>query len=478
MTFHRKIGFRLVSVYSILVLAGLVAFALFNYYRLSRRMLRVVDRQFSEEEYELIAPARSNPDRLADAVREVDGENSFFRRPSLFFYVADEEGKEIARSASVTHGGMLASPEGFREALKHGKYIETVKLPYKYRIRCCSFRIDGPDGKKYVAQVGFLLQHYDKTLDNFTENMCIAVPGYGLVVVLLGWLLVRRSFQPVRQIRRAAERISAANLRERVPETNRNDEIDKLAKTFNRMINRIEMAFDRQKQFSADASHELRTPITAMQNQIELVLECDREKEQYVAVLNNVLEELRTLKKIADNLLILARAEIPQDEVERRVDVVAVLRDLCETADLLAREKKMTLTTDLPPELHAAADTESLKSVVVNIIDNAIRYTREGGHIHVGAVAEDDKVKIFVRDDGPGITKEDLPHIFERFYRGAAAHQGPSDGSGLGLSICNVLVKRMGGKIEVESSPGQGSTFTIVLPRAEQDSGKVGTKSG
>jgi signal transduction histidine kinase len=246
------------------------------------------------------------------------------------------------------------------------------------------------------------------------------------------------------------------------------DEIGRLAATFNQMIARLQAAFDRQKQFTSDASHEMRTPLAVMRGDIEITLRRERTVEEYQRVLGSTLEEIVRLSRLVEDLLLLTRADIGKFELQcRPVSLSRLGRDLIDYIAPLARQQGQELLLRLPKddELIVNADENRLRQLLLNLIDNAIKYTDSGGVIELSLSAEDGQVVIRVRDNGRGISSEDLPRIFDRFFRRSKLTSETSvAGSGLGLSISKWIVESHGGRIDVRSSPGEGTEFIVTIP--------------
>ncbi len=279
---------------------------------------------------------------------------------------------------------------------------------------------------------------------------------------VLAYMLAYQALKPFSAIVEDARYISADRLSTRLPMSYGVDEVSRLAHTFNSLLDRLQKAFDLQRRFVADASHELRTPLTTIRGNVDvLLLDPDLDPATRDA-LRQVSAESARLSRLITNLLLLARADASEARRPTRpVDLHALVLETVRQARLMSA----TVATSLEREDQAvvAGDADQLKQVVLNLLDNALKYTPDGGRVYVSVYAEDNWAKIEVRDTGIGISPEDLEHIFDRFYR---AERGSSSagGSGLGLSIVNWVVRAHGGRVTVESTLGEGSTFTILLP--------------
>lgn len=292
-----------------------------------------------------------------------------------------------------------------------------------------------------------------------------ALPVLLLLTTGLAWWLARGSLRPIADMTRTARRISASQLDETIPRTGSGDELDELAETLNDMLGRVREGVERVKRFSVDAAHQLRTPLTAIQSEIEVTLGKDRSEREYRVVLEDLLVQVATLSETVNGMLRLAQSEGELDGTHRqRVDVDALLEEVVEFFVALAEERGVELTTSGECKAAVSGDPIWLHQLFANILHNALKYTPEGGRVEVAATATDEEVVVAVHDDGAGLTEEDRAIVFARFQRGSASSAG--DGMGLGLALAREIVRAHRGAIDVESTPGDGSTFTVRLPRA------------
>jgi heavy metal sensor kinase len=261
----------------------------------------------------------------------------------------------------------------------------------------------------------------------------------------------------------AARRISAERLAERVEETGAGDELDRLAQTFNRMLSRLDAAFQQVRRFSADASHELQTPLTALRGELEVALRSSRTPEEYQETLKSALEEIERIARLVEGLLILARAESGALRMDRRpVDLAELVEEVYWRLKVLADERSVDLRmTGLEP-VTVTGDRDRLRRLLVNLVDNAVKYTGPGGQVGLSVAREGERVRVEVSDTGRGIPLEEQEQIFQPFFRSEAVLS--EQGSGLGLSIARSIALAHGGELSVESEPGKGSTFRVGLP--------------
>ena len=319
----------------------------------------------------------------------------------------------------------------------------------------------------YYVALGFPLAENRKILAQFTWIYIIVIPAALILGSVLGWFMAGRALMPVLAVAQAAQRISGSNLSLRIPTRRAGDELDYLILTFNRMIERLEASFQQMRQFSTDVSHELRTPITAIRGQLEVALFTAKSTDHYREAMFNALQDIDRLSQIVRALLLLSQAESGQLVLQKlRLNLSDVVRDLVEQFQIPADAANVRLAADLPPECAVEADRVQLERMITNLFSNAIKFTPEGGHVRVSVRSLPDYAEIVVEDSGRGIPSEHLPHIFERFYRVPGTPPNPDEGLGLGLSFVAWIVKAHGGRIDVDSTSGKGTRFTIKLPAA------------
>ena len=320
----------------------------------------------------------------------------------------------------------------------------------------------------YYVALGTSLAKNEVILRRYSFMLFVGVlPGATLLGWLVGWLVAGRALTPVRDVAQAAQRITGSNLGLRIPSRNAGDELDYLILTFNRMIDRLESSFQQMKQFSADVSHELRTPITAIRGQLEVALFTAQTTDQYREAMFNALQDTDRLSQIVRALLLLSQAESGQLVLQKsRLNLCDVASDLVDEFQIPAEAAGVRLSAQLPAECFVDADRVQIERMITNLLSNAMKFTPEGGEVRLRLSASPEFVEIAVEDTGRGIATEHLPHIFDRFYRvpGSGTAPGPEQGLGLGLSFVAWIVKAHHGRIEVDSTPGKGTRFTIQLP--------------
>ena len=297
--------------------------------------------------------------------------------------------------------------------------------------------------------------------------MGVAYPVTLLVAILGGVFLAGRALSPVDHITRLARRISADHLDQRLNLQLPDDEVGRLARTFDEMIARLDDAFRLQRQFTADASHELRTPLTVMKGQIDVALQKEREPEAYRQVLREVNDEVDRMIRLAGSMLALARADAGEISLAlESVSIVDLVSGAVEQVTPMSNQRDVELRQVSGDDVSVWADEDLLLQLLLNLLDNAIKYTPGGGQVTASWSSYDGQVELSVRDTGVGIPDEHIPHLFDRFYRVDQARGRAESGVGLGLAISRWIAEAHGGSIHVVSTPGKGSTLTVRLPKA------------
>jgi heavy metal sensor kinase len=317
----------------------------------------------------------------------------------------------------------------------------------------------------YIIQTATHLRFVRKSLSNFKSNILAAFPIILVLGSLVGWVLARRSLSPIGYIASKAQSITSNNLNERLTARGTDDEMDSLIRTINEMIARLESSFKRIAEFTADASHELKTPLCALRGEAEVLLSRGRTPEEYQEGLAHFIERFDQLNRMINDLTLLSKFDSSQVELEMiplRLDFL--IQGICNFFRVLADQKKITLEVNSIQEIIVRGDRTRLQQLFTNLIDNAIKFTPEGGAIHITVEKNNGSVQVKIKDNGVGIPKEEQEKIFKRFYRVDKSRSKETGGVGLGLSISEWIAQAHQGRIEVDSELNQGSTFTVFLP--------------
>lgn len=333
--------------------------------------------------------------------------------------------------------------------------------------RMATVRMERQGKTMFYAQVGVLTHERDAPL----RQLILWLLGCSAAALLLAWLgldyVIRQWGAPLAALSETARKVNAGNLsHQRLFAPADAPELAQLANTFNELLDRVEAAHTSQHRFVADASHELRTPLTILRGEIDVALRRPRSPDEYAEVLQSSREEIERLSRLTDNLLTLARADAGDQLVRRDpVDVAAVAREVCRKLAAFSEQRKVPLACEALDPAVVSGDAVALEQMILNLTENALRYTPHGEGATVRVAGHGSEVVVEVADRGGGISAEHLPHLFDRFYRVDKARSREFGGAGLGLSIVKTLVEAHGGRVEVRSEVGRGSTFTVRLPR-------------
>jgi heavy metal sensor kinase len=375
------------------------------------------------------------------------------------FEVAGPDGKWLYRSPRF-----LSAFPALQPPARDGTSFQTTNLEaLQYRIARRQISVDG---NVYLIDAAVPTEPFDQALDNFRLMEQRFLPPLVLLASFLGYWLSGRALAPVNRIIESAERIGVRNLSRRLEVPRANDELRRLTEQVNAMLDRIEASVKRITQFTADASHDLRTPLALIRTSAELALRRPRSESEYRETLARILSTSEETTELIEQLLLLARADanVAQMKLEPTA-LFPVVQAVAQKANVLAAGKGLSFSQSVVPSTRALiANQAALERLFLTVLDNAIKYTAPGGRVSLGVRLEDSESFIEVADTGIGITEKDLPHVFERFYRADQARSRETHGSGLGLSIAKWIAEIHNGSIDLESKAGQGTRVTIRLP--------------
>ena len=391
-------------------------------------------------------------------------ENVLGKKPKgKFIQIIDSSGKIGAKMNDIETDAIPTRFNTTERALKGEIVYETIE-DANPRLRMITMPI--LDNKKItsIVQVGSSLADFDETMRKLLIIMVISIPTSISVTIIMGYFMAKKTLRPVDQIRRAAVKISSSNLDERIDIKGRKDELGRLAETFNAMIARLKDSFQRINQFSIDVSHELKTPLTILKGETEVVLRKDRDNEEYRNLLQSNLEEIDRMARIIDDLLLLSKADRKDMKLNiGNISLRDLVADVCVNMKIVADKKEIVLVVDELADVRLIGDELKLRRMLWNIMENGIKYTPKGGVVTVSSYINNGFVCVNVTDNGMGISGDDIKYIFDRFYRADRSRKRES-GSGLGLSISKWIAEAHKGAIEVTSQLSKGSQFLIKLP--------------
>jgi signal transduction histidine kinase len=374
-----------------------------------------------------------------------------------FTHLLESDGTTIWQSDNCPESVAMLPPQN----LDQERTIVQVG-PHRY----VRLAIRVPDGPIYHVRVGMHTGVLDQNLAGLMRLLVPLGVVLSLLTPLAGVWLAGRATRPVADILRTAERLEPTRLTDRLPVRGTDDELDRMSGTINRLLDAVAALVERQERFVADAAHELRGPLAAVQGALEVATSRDQSAEEYRETLDDVLTATRHLSKVSNDLLLLAeRGGQPRSVSTTVGDAAAVARQTVAMFAGAAEDRGLALVCTAPATLPTAIDTDDLRRVLANLLDNAVRFTPEGGRIAVRVAAEPVPT-IVVDDTGSGIDADDLERVFDRFYKAdrSRSHVGTVRSGGLGLAICKSLVEGAGGRISVASAVGRGTTVTVTLP--------------
>lgn len=390
------------------------------------------------------------------------------RRLDKLVQIVDAEGRVVDRSASLGTAS-LPSPPTLLARLREGAIVvETVPDVGGEPVRVVSLPLQVGGNFRYVVQVG---TSFRPALAFLHSARLLFLGGSAAIlaaVALIGAFLTKGALRPIDRIVAMARRIGESNLRQRLPHPGTADEVGRLAITLNEMLDRIERSIESQRRFTADASHEMRSPLSRLRSELEIALRRPRAPADYEAVVRSALEEVERLSRLTEELLILARLDAGErsEAPANPTPVTPLLEDELKRLEPQAEERRITITLEGTPGLSVDVAPDALRLVVANLLQNAVKFSPSGGQVTVRMLRQGTQCLLAVSDTGPGIPLEERERIFDRFYRECSSRSPDIPGVGLGLAISRAVVEAHGGTIAVDSLPGSGATFTVRLPLA------------
>jgi len=462
----RPLVVRLTLWYAVVLLATVTAFSLFLYYRLRHNLIKQHDKfvELNSKDFAgEVAENLGHPNRLKD---ELEAEVPHGRRNNIVYRLWTPDGRAVLESARFPDYPLdrellsraVEDPDGPLDP-----WTAEGKSGYPYRMTAQAVRAEGD--VVYVIESGYSLRPIFKTLGNYRRNFVRFLVPLLIIAIAGGWWLARKSLAPIADMANAARAISYESLEKRIPVKGTGDELDQLAQVLNRMLERLEDAFQRIERFSSDLAHELRTPLTALKGESERALMGARSPDELRSVIAAQAETYDRLNGMIADLLLLARGGAGEARARfQPVDLAAAIREAVETFQPVADDLGVTLASaGLDDPCPAEGEPSALRRVFSNLLDNALKHTPAGSSVSVEVRVDRDGT-VRVRDTGCGIAPDDLPHVFDRFYRADRSRSRETGGFGLGLSICKRIVEEHGGTISVRSEVGAGTEVTVRLP--------------
>jgi heavy metal sensor kinase len=479
----RSLRFKLTLWYVLILGILLISFSSFLYFTLSKSLHRDVDNKLRSLA-ELVASESSSPlSKFGFGNIDQALEASMNLKPiGKFIQVLDESGNIGRKSDNLKNVQLPISLNALKSASKGIITFETHLSVGNTPLRIITFPVIENNQITKIVQIASSLEEVEDALNTLFIILIITVPLALMVASLGGQFLAHKALKPVDNITQTARIITSQNLNQRITPPKVKDEISRLIDTFNEMISRLDQSFRQIKQFSSDASHELKTPLTILKGEIEVLLRKERTSQEYQQTLKSNLEEINRMSQIVEDLLLLSKADIGEVRlIKEDINLTEILNEVVAQMDRLAKSKGLSLfMSNHLQDIHILGDALRIRELFINLIENGIKYTEQGGSIHIilqkengpsmgipsgwGGGEKGEFVKIIVSDTGIGIAKNDQERIFSRFFRVDKARSREEGGSGLGLSICKWIVEAHQGEIIVESELGKGSSFIVKLP--------------
>ena len=460
---QRSIGVRLTAWYFVVFACGLAAFSIAAWFAMRASLYRAADDELRDRVRGVQMFMENQISSLSVAeIRDEFREHSVLGPGGDLFQVCDRQGEWLYRSVALENAGVpITLPDSLAASRFDNRQVERQVLRfYSERIFV--------NGQFYTVEVATQINQGLQALERFRVILLFTAPLLLIAASLGGHWLSTRALAPVDEISQAAQRISIENLTDRLPLPPTHDELHRLSETLNAMFSRLEESVRRIKEFTADASHELRAPISLIRTTAEIAVQRERSAEEYRQALREILEESERTSEVVNSLMLLARADSAKEFLELvPADACAVVREAIDQGKKLARTRSVSFSADVPGEhIPIRADIDALRRALLIFIDNAVKYTPPSGSVRVTLRANDGFAVASVKDTGIGMTEEQLTHIFDRFWRADKARSRDEGGAGLGLSIAKWIVEMHDGSIEVQSEPGRGSVFTVRVPIA------------
>ena len=479
----RSLRFKLTLWYVLILGILLISFSSFLYLTLSKSLYRDVDNKLRSLA-ELIAAESVSPlSKFGFGNIDKALEASMNLKPiGKFIQVLDESGRIGRKSENLKNVQLPISLTALKNA---SNGLITYETNYSFEnapLRIITFPVKENQQLNRIIQVASSLEDVEDALNTLFIILIVTVPLALMVASLGGQFLANKALKPVDQIAQTARMITSKNLNQRIKPRKVKDEISRLIDTFNEMIHRLDQSFRQIKQFTTDASHELKTPLTILKGEVEVTLRKERSSKEYQQTLRSNLEEIDRMSQIVDDLLYLSKADSGELRLNKeKINIKEILHEVVAQMNLLAQDKKLTIqTSNHHEEVHILGDALRIRELFLNLIGNGIKYTEEGGTITITFIKDPPSphgdplvpreqgqtkfINIIVSDTGIGISIEDQKKIFDRFFRVDKARSREQGGSGLGLSICKWIVGAHQGEISVESEVGKGSSFIVKLP--------------
>jgi two-component system, OmpR family, sensor kinase len=473
-----SVSLKLVSFYGAVFGALILLLCVLLYFVVAQALYQTADRSVKTKAYLLAKVISTHWDRhgqwdtdsLEAVVRDIrtTGLERGIMEQGMYVQISDSSARILYRSPNLVDRAMpfdraaLARPS-FSDASVLATSLDIASsTAHPLRILTLPFRKHSPDA--LFVQVGYYPEAIEWTLRGVRDTLLLLSPAALLLACLAGWTVTKSRLRPIGRLAEAVQRIGAGDLSQHVEASPGRDEIGKLVEGFNDMTSRLNTTFAGLRRFAEDTSHELRTPLSIMKGEAEVMLKRVRGPEEYQSVLRSIVEEIDFITKVMEGLWILSMGEVGGIALELKpINLAGLLRRIDEEAKFLARGKGLSVILGKTEKVTVKGDERWLRQLLLNLIDNAIKYTPSGGRITLSLEKTQAAACLLIEDTGIGIPEESLPRIFDRFYQVDKAKARAIGGCGLGLSICKWIVDAHGGAIEVSSRLGSGTKISVQL---------------
>ena len=460
--FLKSIGWRIAIWHSMMLMFILFLFSGFLFTTFSEIVTKEVDSMLTRE-LGLIAYCLEEGESYSKIEQHFNQLPSFERvnQEEIYWQIENKRGQIIAGSRNL-YGQHINDSETLKK-IDENTFSWDPELN-GIPLRAMSMQLISQNKLTYTITVATndRIRHF--AIDQLRNIIIICNFGFLGISIVMGWLISQKTLKPIHQIIRTTNTITATNLHERLPIEGPEDELQKLSKTLNGMIDRLEDSFTQIQQFTSDVSHELRTSLTIIRGEMDVALIRSRSEEEYKRVLLTVLEEVIYLSEMVEKFLFLSRNTSRENQIQRNlIDGTLLFQSVNKHLSSMITKKQIELSFQIPEPFILYGDEDLLRRLFINLMENAIKYTPEGRAVEIKVYTEDKFIHIEVTDQGIGIPKEHLPFIFQRFYRVDDSRSRSQGGTGLGLSLCKWIVEAHKGMIEVRSKPDEGTRVIVRL---------------
>ncbi len=462
-----SLRFKLIWIHGLAIALVVVCVGLIRYQVISYRSHGRFDEALLSDGKFFVSHFQITRSAFAASIEALNAGDALTLQELEHYYIlTDLQGKIIREdlrnkkiAAMLLRGGLnsiLSQHSGFESATApDGSEYRFVSLPMPSTFFT----------QPAIVHIGRSMAPLKEVLNEYLVLYIYSVPLILAISAGVGWYLAGRALKPFEEITQTAEKITHENLNTQIITGHKEEEVQRLVQSFNAMVRRLDESFQQMRKFNADVAHELRTPLAILQGETEIALRSPNLPEEIRSVLSSNLEELDRLTSMVNEMLTLAEAEAGRHVLAKEsVDVKALLEDLVDQMRLLATDRGIQIDLQGISELWIEADKLWIRRAIINLLDNAIKYSKEGGKIEVSAGSEGSMIRLEIRDYGIGISAEALPHIFDRLYRADPARNRDSGGVGLGLALVKWIIEAHGGSIQGRSQPDRGACFEIILP--------------